>query len=138
MNIGGKLILFFMALMILACQAHIPESETVIRQGVVYQKGEERPFTGFVAGRGRTDYRTKIYRYEKQYKDGMLNGTCKFWYPNGKLESVEPYKNGQINGIVIRYYDNGQTQARIPISNGARAGSAGEFFWDKNGKLITG
>ena len=138
MNISGKLILFFTVLMIIACQAQIPKSETIIRQGVVYQKDEDRPFTGFVTGRGREDYRTQICRYEKQYKNGILNGTCKFWYPNGKLESVEPYKSGQINGSVIRYYDNGQMKARIPIRNGVRAGSAGEFFWDKNGKLKTG
>ena len=138
MNIDRKLILFFTVLMIFACQAQIPKSETVTRQGVVFEKGDEKPFTGFVTGRGREDYRTQICRYEKQYKDGILNGTCKFWYPNGKLESVEPYKNGQINGNVIRYYDNGQMKARIPIRNGVRAGSAGEFFWDKKGKLITG
>jgi antitoxin component YwqK of YwqJK toxin-antitoxin module len=134
-KIGGKCILFFTILMIFACQAEIPKSETIIRKGIVYQKGVEKPFTGFVTGRAREGYRPQIYRYKKQYKDGILNGNTKFWYPNEKLESEEPYVNGQINGIVVRYYRNGQMKARIPMKNGMRGGSAGELFWDKNGKL---
>ena len=124
--------------MIFACQAEIPRSEAVVRGGIVYQKGDKKPFTGFVVGREREGYRRQIYRYQKQYKDGIQNGTCKFWYPNGKLESVELYENGQLNGSVIRYYDNGQMKARIPMKNGMRSGGAGELFWDKNGKLIRG
>jgi antitoxin component YwqK of YwqJK toxin-antitoxin module len=138
MNIGGKCIIFLTILMIFACQAEIPRSETVVRSGIVYQKGDKKPFTGFVVGKEREGYRRQIYRYKKQYHDGILNGTCKFWYPNGKLESVELYENGQLNGSVIRYYDNGQKKARIPMKNGMHSGGAGELFWDKNGKLIKG
>ena len=138
MKIGRKCILFFMILILFACQAEIPKSETVIRKGIVYQKGDEKPFTGFVVGRGQEGYRPQIYRYKKEYKDGILNGQTKFWYPNGKLESVEPYVKGKINGNVIRNYRNGQMKSRIPMKNGMRCGGAGELFWDKTGKLIKG
>jgi antitoxin component YwqK of YwqJK toxin-antitoxin module len=138
MNKSHKYILLFTILTIISCQAEIPRSETVVRNGIVYRKGDEKPFTGFVMGRAREGYRPKIYRYEKQYEDGILNGMTRFWYPSGKLESVEPYKKGEINGAVIRYYDNGQKKARIPMKNGMRSGSAGELFWEKNGKLIKG
>lgn len=133
---GGRFMLVFLILMSFACQSQLPESETAVRRGITYQMGAEKPFTGIVVGRAREGYRTQIFRYQKQYKDGLLNGECKFWYPNGKLESLEPYKNGQINGTVVRYYDNGQMKASIPMKNGMRGGSAGEFFWDRTGKLI--
>lgn len=137
-NIGVKCIAFLTILMILGCQAEITKSEMVVRRGVVYQNGEEKPFSGYIVGRAREGYRPQIYHYKKRYKDGLLNGMTKFWYPNGKLESVEPYVDGKINGNVIRYYRNGQMKARIPMKNGMRSGGAGELFWDKNGKLIKG
>lgn len=137
-NIGVNCIALLTILMIFGCRAEIPRSEIVVRRGVVYQKGDENPFSGYVVGRAREGYRPQIYRYKKQYKDGILNGMSQFWYPNGKLESVEPYANGKINGDVIRYYRNGQMKARIPMKNGMRSGGAGELFWDKNGKLIKG
>lgn len=138
MKMCCKFLIFNMIIMIFACGAEVHKSGTIIRKGIVYQKGEEKPFTGFVVGKGREGYRRQIYRYKKQYKDGSLNGICKFWYPNGQLESVESYKNGQLNGNVIRYYRNGQMKARIPMQNGMRSGGAGELFWDKRGKLIKG
>ncbi len=138
MNIGVKCIVLLTILMIFACQAEIPRSEAVVRNGIIYQKGEKKPFTGTVIGRGREGYRPQIYHYKKEYIDGILNGETKFWYPNGKLESIELYKNGKINGNMIRYYRNGQMKARIPMRNGMRSGGAGELFWDRNGKLIKG
>jgi antitoxin component YwqK of YwqJK toxin-antitoxin module len=138
MKKSSTTILILMILTIVACQAEIPEAEIVVRKSLVYQKGDEKPFTGFVVGRAREGYRHKIYRYKKQYKDGRLNGMTKFWYPNGKLESVEPYEKGEISGVVIRYHDNGQKKARIPIKNGMRSGGAGELFWGKDGKLVKG
>lgn len=127
-NNGVKCIAILAILMILGCQAKIPKSETVVRHGVVYQKGDKEPFAGYVVGRAREGYRPQIYRYTKHYDDGILDGMCKFWYSNGQLESVEPYKNGQINGNVIRYYRNGQMKSRIPMKNGMRSGGAGELF----------
>ena len=138
MNIGVKCIQCLMILMIVACQTEIHKSETVVRHGVVYQKGHKKPFTGFVVGRGREDYRAQMCRYKKQYKDGLLHGTSTYWYSNGNLESEEPYKNGQINGTVNRYHNNGKMKARIPMKNGLRGGGSGEMFWDRKGKLKRG
>lgn len=138
MIIAGRSIFILCVFMLLACQAEIPKKETTVRRGIVYQKGEKEPFTGYVVGKAREDYRSQTCRYKKQYKDGKLDGTSKFWYPNGQLESVEPYQNGELNGDVIRYHDNGQMKARIPMRNGMRSGGGGELFWDKHGKLRKG
>ena len=138
MRISGISIFMIAAITMLGCQFQIPESQTVVRHGMVYEKGDDDPFTGVVVGRARDGYRAQVLSYSKQYKDGLLDGTSKYWYPNGKLESVEPYTKGKINGWVIRYYDNGQMKARIPMKDGMRSGVAGELFWDRNGKLIKG
>jgi len=138
MNTTGKLILFITILMIVSCRTEIPKSQTMVLRGVVYKQGDDRPYTGYVVGSGREGYRRQTCRYEKQYANGILNGPSKFWYPNGKLESVEPYEDGKINGVIVRYYSSGQIKARIAMSNGLRGGASGEYFWDKNGKLIKG
>jgi antitoxin component YwqK of YwqJK toxin-antitoxin module len=135
---GGRSIFIFCVLIFFACQAEIPNSETTVRRGLIYQRGDDEPFTGYVVGSGREDYRSQTCRYKKEYKNGKLDGKSRFWYSNGQLESIEPYENGQLNGDVIRYYDNGQMKARIPMRDGMRGGGGGELFWDKHGKLRKG
>jgi MORN repeat variant len=121
-----------------ACSAKVNQSQVVHRNGLVYLKGTEKPFSGYVAGKAREGYRRKNFAFIKHYKHGRLNGVSKFFYNNGKLESTEPYENGELNGIVTRYYENGQMKARFSIKKGMRGGRTAEFFWDENGKLIKG
>ncbi len=56
----------------------------------------------------------------------------RFWYPNGKTESIEPFAHGQINGIVTQFYESGQIKARIHMVAGRRGGSKGEQYWREN------
>lgn len=128
----------FLALFILSCTSEIPIQEVRVKRGIVYQKGAEKPFTGYVIGKSSEGYRDQKCRYKKQFKDGVLNGRSEFFYPNGKLESVEPYNDGELNGIVTRYYDNGKIRARIHFVGGLRGGDKGEMFWGKDGKRIKG
>lgn len=129
---------WLLVLAICSCTSEISEPETFHRNGLVYKKGREEPFTGFVVGRVREGYRPQIYRYKKEYEDGILNGMSKFWYPNGQLESVEPYVNGKIHGVVTRYYDTGQIRALLHFAKGMRGGIKGEMFWDKKGHSQAG
>jgi antitoxin component YwqK of YwqJK toxin-antitoxin module len=119
-----------------ACTVEVEERGTVEREGLLYEMGAEHPFTGIVNGRGREDYRTRIYDFEKRYKDGMLDGETVFFYPNGKIESKVPYKKGKINGFLMRYWPNGKPKARIHFVDGLRGGLKGEMFWDEKGHQI--
>ena len=125
-------------ILLMACTSEIPKKQTSVKSGLVYQKGSQEPFTGFVTGTSREGYRDQKCRYKKQYKDGLLNGRTEFFYPNGKLESIEPYKDGELHGIVTRYYDSGKIRARIHFVDGLRGGDKGEMFWDNKGKRIKG
>ena len=115
--------------MSVACTVEIKSSDTIVKRGRVYQRGQDHPFTGIVVGQGRIGYRDFVCLYEKQYKDGLLDGRSYYYYENGKLESIEPYDKGQLNGMMTQYYPNGKIKARIHLENGQRGGSKGEMFW---------
>jgi hypothetical protein len=131
------LVLLF-CFMMASCASKISMEDTTERNGLLYQRNHDDPYTGYVVGRAREGYRQKIYSFKKEYKDGLLNGKTEYYYSNGKLESVENYKKGELDGIVTRYYEGGQIKARIHFINGERGGGKGEFFWDPDGNIIKG
>ena len=118
------------------CTSEIPKSKTYVQAGLVYEIGKQSPFTGIVYGKRKEGYRRKPLQYKKEYKNGQLSGETRFWYANGKIESIEPYHNNQINGMVARYYENGQIKSYIHMVNGMRGGHKGEQFWSEDGKRI--
>jgi antitoxin component YwqK of YwqJK toxin-antitoxin module len=123
--------IFVILLLPLGCQ-EISTKETVFKRGLLYKIGEREPFTGVVTGFSREGYRKRKMKFEKRYQDGIRQGDTRFWYPNGKLESVEPYTHGKINGVITRYHEDGKIKSRIHIVNNQRGGSRGEQFWDES------
>jgi len=136
LKILNYLVIAFLCLLLIGCSREIPKSKTYVKAGLLYEVGENKPFTGFVVGKGREGYRRKALKYKKQYKGGLLNGETRFWYDNGQVESIEPYTNGKIHGMVSRYYENGQTKSYIHMVDGMRGGHKGEQFWSEDGKRI--
>lgn len=133
------LILLLVGTLLTACTTEIDVSKTMQRNGQVYQIGNDKPFSGVVAGKGRKEgYRKMGFTYKKEYENGWLNGKSYYYFLNGKIESVEPYEKGVLNGVVTRYHDNGQVRARIHFVDGLRGGAKGEIFWDRNGNRRKG
>lgn len=127
--------LFFM-FGLTACENEIAERDTVVRDRMLYIKGDDIPFTGFVVGKSSEGYRTQSCAFRKEYKAGIQDGITSFWYPNGKLESTIPYRDGKAHGYMIRYWKNGRPRSRIHFRNGLRGGTQGEMFWDKKGRKV--
>jgi hypothetical protein len=127
--------LFFMS-GLTACDNEVSARDTVSRDGVLFLKGDDDPFSGFVVGKSSEGYRTQTCTFRKEYKDGILEGVTSFWYLNGKLESTTPYKDGKAHGYMIRYWDNGKPKSRIHFQNGLRGGTRGEMFWDRSGRKV--
>lgn len=121
---------------VVSCAQEVQERDTVERNGLLFKMGEEKPFTGIVAGRGREDYRRVAYDFRKKYKKGILDGETVFLYSNGKLESKVPYKHGVVSGFMMRYWPNGRPKARIHFIDGMRGGAKGEMFWDEDGRQV--
>jgi hypothetical protein len=135
-KLSAAFLSILICLALAACTREVEERNTVERGGLMYEIGAEHPFTGIVNGRGREDYRNKIYDFKKRYKNGVLDGEAVFYYSNGKMESKVPYKNGEINGFMMRYWPNGKPKARIHFAGGLRGGLKGEMFWDEKGRQI--
>ncbi|MBI9083187.1 MAG: hypothetical protein JEZ11_06275 [Desulfobacterales bacterium] len=114
-----------------ACTREIPVQQTVVRHGLLYEKGKAEPFTGVITGEAREGYRSTICTYRKAYRNGIMNGDCCFWHPNGHLESIEPYRDGKINGVLTRYDENGRVLVRAHLVDGQRGGEHGEIFWHR-------
>jgi hypothetical protein len=124
-----------LSLVAFGCSKEISKTSTYSLNGLLYHKGSEKPYSGFVIGESREGYRSQACIFKKEYKDGVLNGQSIFWYKNGKVESVEQYKDGKLDGIVKRYYPDGSKKAKIHFVDGFRGGGLGESFWERDGHL---
>lgn len=56
---------------------------------------------------------------ESEYKNNLLNGTTKQYFPNGKLKAEISYKNGLLHGDVKTYYNTGQIKRHDVFEKGA-------------------
>ena len=112
------------------------ENAYVDDKGIVYVIGEKAPFTGIVENykvppisEGDTVLEGKI-----PFKNGVMEGYSKLYYPSGKLASVATFKNGKVEGIQKDYYENGKIKREISHKNGVVDGLAKVYY--PTGKLM--
>lgn len=65
---------------------------------------------------------------EATYQNDTLEGERKYFYPNGKQESVERYHKGVIDGKFQKFYDNGALQVEQTYQNGVLEGLSIAFY----------
>ena len=111
------------------------ENAYVDDKGIVYVIGEKTPFTGIVENykvppisEGDSVLEGKI-----PFKNGVIEGSSKLYYPSGKLASVATFKNGKVEGVQKDYYENGNLKRELPHKNGIINGIVKEYY--PNGKL---
>ena len=75
-------------------------------KGIVFVAGEETPFTGIVENY-KTSEGDKTLSGKVPFKDGLMEGTSKLFYSNGKMASVATFKKGKIEGVQKDYYESG-------------------------------
>ena len=112
------------------------ENAYVDDKGIVYVIGEKAPFTGIVENykvppisEGDSVLEGKI-----PFKNGVMEGYSKLYYPSGKLASVATFKNGKVEGIQKDYYENGKIQMEANFKDDKLEGIVKRY--DENGKLI--
>ena len=112
------------------------ENAYVDDKGIVYVIGEKAPFTGIVENykvppisEGDSVLEGKI-----PFKNGVMEGYSKLYYPSGKLASVATFKNGKVEGIQKDYYENGKIKREISHKNGLVDGLAKVYY--PTGKLM--
>lgn len=69
---------------------------------------------------------------EAPYVNGKLNGVCKWFYSDGKLNAQIPYNDNIQDGISVYYYKSGVKQEEIQWRDGRRMADA---TYDEQGKL---
>ena len=82
----------------------------------VYAIGEEIPYTGVVK-----NYKflsgDRVLEGRIVFKNGLMEGTFKLLYPNGKIASIATYKNGKKEGEQKDFYENGVIRLEILYKN---------------------
>ena len=113
------------------------ENAYVDDKGIVYVIGEKTPFTGIVENykvppisEGDSVLEGKI-----PFKNGVIEGSSKLYYPSGKLASVATFKNGKVEGLQKDYYENGKLKVELPFKNGVVDGIAKVYY--PTGKLMS-
>lgn len=113
------------------------ENAYVDDKGIVYVIGEKTPFTGIVENykvppisEGDSVLEGKI-----PFKNGVIEGSSKLYYPSGKLASVATFKNGKVEGVQKDYYENGKLKVELPFKNGVVDGIAKVYY--PTGKLMS-
>ena len=105
-------------------------TDTEIREGIAYVKGETKAFTGII----KSYYDNGALKEDIPYKDGKENGIGKGYYPNGNLESELNFKDGKGEGLLKRYYENGNLLSEINYKDGKKEGLSKLYY--ENGYLI--
>ena len=72
-------------------------------------------------------------KFEGVYAVGLLQGNCKQWYTDGKLESEVSYKNGKKDGLIKEWYSNGNQKFEGVYAVGLLQGNCKQWYTD--GKL---
>lgn len=83
-----KVLILMAALLIISCGNNSKEIDLSLlenKNGVFYEKGAEKPFTGKVTAK-YPDGKLKI---EGTFKDGKADGTIKVYDPSGKIILLE-------------------------------------------------
>ena len=123
------------------------------REGIIYLKGSETPYTGKVFDLWKNGKK----RWEANYKDGKKEGLevqcyengqkrvetnskdgmdkITFWYKNGQKEGEENYKDGAFDGLQTRWHENGKKKWEANYKDGGPVDGS-EKFWNSTGEPV--
>ena len=140
------LLVLLLFLPVLVSAETIGSSDLVERNGLMYKKFTNTPFTGRTSGRLQTNYKdgkrhgpfewyykNGQLRGEETYKDGKLSGPSESYHKNGQLLGKSTYKDGKFHGSTEWYYENGQLKDKWTYKDGKKHGPFESYY--ENGQL---
>lgn len=74
-------------------------------------------------------------RVSANYKEGILEGEYKVYYPDGTLQGEVSYKNGEMNGEFKEYYENGNLWTRQEFKDNISEGIYEIYYEDGTPQL---
>lgn len=72
--------------------------------GLAYEKGQNKPFTGVFEGYYRNGYK----KAEIHFKNGKQHGVAKMWHENGQQSNEAYFYEGKLEGMATEWFANGQ------------------------------
>jgi antitoxin component YwqK of YwqJK toxin-antitoxin module len=128
---------FIIVLLTVSCKEEKSEEHFILKSStaisivndVVFFKKEK--FSGTLL---ELDQNKKDTALSEKYKNGLLNGISKKWYPNKQLMESRAFKNGHKDGRQIAYWANGNKRFEFVARNDAYEGEMKE--WSINGRLF--
>jgi antitoxin component YwqK of YwqJK toxin-antitoxin module len=97
--------------------------------GVVFFNHEKFNGTLFEMSQNKKDT-----LWVERYKNGLLDGICKKWFPNRQLMEYREYSSGRKHGKQIAFWENGNKRFEFTANDDAYEGEMKE--WSENGKLF--
>lgn len=113
------------------CSGQYPDcfSITFINNAYYIDTVSKIPFTGKCI----SYYSDGNKMAEKNFTNGMKEGTQNEWYKSGNIKEEEHYKNGMKDSIHTEWYENGKLSEQKEYQNGYKQGKHKEWYID--GKL---
>lgn len=68
-----------------------------------------------------------VLKSELRYKDGKLDGICRWYYPNGNPEMEATYSMNVLNGASTRWYENGNIEEKAYYKDNQYDGVVEEY-----------
>ncbi len=66
------------------------------------------------------------------YRNGVLDGECKIYYPNGQLQNTFAYREGKLVGEAKSFYEDGQVKEETFYIEGELEGDVVQYFPNGN------
>ena len=105
-------------------------SELDLRDGFLYVKGEDAPFSGSLI----ENYGKDARKLEISIQSGKAHGLSRGWFEDGQMETEESFVEGVSHGIRTRWYPNGAKKSETSIVDGEVSGLHTE--WHDNGQKL--
>jgi hypothetical protein len=103
------------------------------RYGLLYQKFNDRPFTGRILTIEKGESGDYVLA-DESWTEGKKDGLSARWFSNGIKMYERNYSDGRWHGTVTRWWPNGQKMYVRAYTNGARHGK--EATWRSDGSPI--
>ena len=117
----------------------MPEIDDNFTGELVQEAANGKVIINFVNGQksGKTTFVSSenIVLSEIEYKDDIIDGEVRQYYPSGKILSLLEYKAGKQDGKFITYFENGIIQTQSEYKDGLQCGHFKGF--DDFGDLIS-
>lgn len=99
---------------------------------VYYERGSDQPFTGILYGR----YDNGNLQTMQEFVDGIGNGSCINFDPEGRMTVKGTYIDNRVEGPVTEYYENAKVKSKGQYVHWKNP--IGEWiYYDQNGNIAS-